>query len=90
MLKSIIKNKREAKELRKIHEEMFDIYIQKMNAVEYVTAQACAKMISEFVMFSPGIDPNDLELFLISKFNILKSGGSLILNLIGTPLKYYR
>ena len=69
---------------------MFDIYIQKMNAVEYVTAQAYAKMISEFVMFSPGIDPNDLELFIISKFNILKSGGSLILNLIGTPLKYYR
>ena len=63
MFKSVVKNKREAKELRKIHEEMFDIYIQKMNAVEYETAQAYAKMISEFIMFSPGIDPNDLVLF---------------------------
>ena len=43
-----------------------------MNAVEYETAQAYDKMISEFVMFSPGINPNDLELFLISKFNLLK------------------
>ena len=51
---------------------MFDIYIQKMNAVEYEMAKVYAKMISEFIMFSSGIDPNDLELFLMSKFNILK------------------
>ena len=69
---------------------MFDFYIQKMNALEYETSKSYAKMISEFFMFSPGVNPNDLEQFFTLKFNLSKEGGSLISSVKGIPFKYYR
>ena len=61
-----------------------------MNALEYETTKSYAKMISEFVMFSSGVNQNDLEQFLTLRFNLSKEGGSLISSVKGTPLKYYR
>ena len=90
IFKDVLNDKVEAKMLREIYEEMFGIYIQKMNALEYETAKSYAKMVSEFVMFSSGVNPNDLEQFLTLKFNLSKEGGSLISSVKGTPLKYYR
>ena len=90
MFKDALNYKVEAKKLREIHEEMFDIYIQKMDALEYETAKSYAKMISEFVMFSSWLNPNYLEQFLTLKFNLSKEGGSLISSVKGTPLKYNR
>ena len=89
MFKDILKNKREAKQLRIIHNEMFDIYISKQGPLEIKTAKAYWKMISQFVLYPPSFDPSYLERFLNIKFNLKKLGGTFKSSLTGTPLKYY-
>ena len=68
---------------------MFEIYINKLTYVNLKTAKSYSKMIIQFIYYSPGIDPHDLEPFLISKFNLPKVGGSLKSKLKGNSLKYF-
>ena len=69
---------------------MFDIYLDKMVYLSPDTAKAYSKMISEFIMYSPGIDPNYLNRFISNKFKIPKRSGIFKYHLNGTSLKYYR
>ena len=43
---------------------MFDAYVKNLDYINLDTAKAYPKMISEFVMHSPGVNPDDLVLFL--------------------------
>ena len=61
--------------MRKIHNEKFDIYFDKLTYVTHDTAKSYSKMISQFFLYSPGVDPTNLEPFLASKFNLLIKGG---------------
>ena len=77
IFKVTVKNKREIKQLRKFHNEMFDIYIDKLAYVTYDTAKSYSKMISQFILYSPGVDHADLEPFLAFKFNLPIKVGAL-------------
>ena len=78
IFKDTIKNKREIKQLRKIYNEMFDIYVDKLTYVTHDAAKSYSKMISQFILYSLDVDPTDLEPFLASKFNLPIKGGALI------------
>ena len=69
---------------------MFDIYVDKLTYVTHDTAKSYSKMISQFILYSPGIDPTDLKPFLASKFNLPIKGGTLISKLKGNALKYFK
>ena len=43
---NILKNKKEPKQLRTIHEQMFDVYANKFTYATQVTAKSYSKMIS--------------------------------------------
>ena len=43
---NILKNKKEPKQLRTIHEQMFDVYAKKFTYATQVTAKSYSKMIS--------------------------------------------
>ena len=43
---NILKNKKEQKQLRTIHEQMFDVYANKFTYATQVTAKSYSKMIS--------------------------------------------
>ena len=87
--KNVLKGKREAKKLRKIHEEMFEVYVSKMNHITNETAKSYSHMIYCFLIFSSAVNPDDLPKFLKHKFNISLSGGTLKQNLKGTSLNYF-
>ena len=89
LFKDVLKNKREAKLLRKIHEEMFDIYLCKMRQINHKTAKFYWNAISKFMIYSPSLNPDELKPFLRKKFYLNKTCGSLKNNLKGTALKYY-
>ena len=72
LFQDILINKREAKQLRNIHNEMFNIYASKLGPLELKTANSYSKMISQFILYSPSIDPDDLDQFLSIKFNLNK------------------
>ena len=55
IFKETIKNKLEIKKLRIIHNEMFDIYVDKLAYATYDTAKSYSKMISQFILYSPGV-----------------------------------
>ena len=38
---------------------MFDIYIDKLIYVTHDTAKSFSKMISQYIQYSPGVDPTD-------------------------------
>ena len=61
---------------------MFDIYVSKLGSLELKTAKAYSKMISQFIMYSPSIDPTDLERFLTIKFNLEQKSGTFKSNLV--------
>ena len=88
--KETIKNKWEIKQLRKNHNEMFDIYADKLTFVTHDTAKSYSKMISQFILYSPGVYLTDLEPFVVSKFNLPIKGGELISKLKGNDLKYFK
>ena len=58
---NILKNKKEQKQLRTIHEQMFDVYVDKLTYATQATAKSYSKMISQFIYYSPGVDPADLK-----------------------------
>ena len=61
--RGILKNKREAKELRKIHEEMLKNYVSSLSYVNMKTAKGYYRIISKFLLHSPSVDPDKLEFF---------------------------
>ena len=90
MFRGILKNKRETKELRKIHEELFENYVLTLGYVSMKTAKRYCKIISKFLLYSPSVDPDELEPFIIEEFGLKKMSGTIKEGLKGTPLKYYR
>ena len=90
IFKETIKNKREIKQLRKIHKEIFDIYVDKLAYVTCDTAKSYSKMISQFILYSPDVDHADLEPFLAFKFNLPIKVGALSSKLKGDTLKYFK
>ena len=90
IFRDILKNKREAKELRKIHEEMFETYVSSLDYVDMKTAKGYCRIISKFLLFSPSVDPDELDPFLTREFKLEQKSASLIQNLKGTSLNYYR
>ena len=55
IFKEIIMYKREIKRLRKIYNEMFDIYVDKLTYVSYNIAKSYSKMISQLILYSPNV-----------------------------------
>ena len=49
---------------------MFDAYVENLDYKNLDTTKAYSKMISEFIMYSPGINPDKLELFLKKKSSL--------------------
>ena len=87
---NVLESKREAKFLRKIHEEMFEIYVDKLVYVDSDTAKSYSSMISQFLLYSPGVDPKDLDRFRGFKFKLPVEGKLPKNKLKGTSIKYYR
>ena len=69
IFRGILKNKRESKKLRKIHEEMFEIYVSSLDYVDIKRIKGYCRIISKFLVFSPSVDPDDLELFFTTELN---------------------
>ena len=42
---------------------MFDFYVDKFTYVTHDTAKSYSKIISQFILYSPGVGPADLEPF---------------------------
>ena len=90
IFKETIKNKFGIKQLRKIHNEKFYIYVDKLAYVTYDIAKSYSKMISQFILYSPGVDHADLESFLAFKINFITKVGALTSKLKGDTLKYFK
>ena len=88
--RDILKNKREAKELRKIHEEMLENYVYSLGYVNMKTAKGYYRIISKFLLYSPSVVPDKLEPFLINEFKTRQKSGTLYQCLKRTFLNYYR
>ena len=63
IFKETIKNKRLIMQLRKIHNKIFDIYTDKLTYITLDTTKSYSKIISQFILYSPDVDPADLEPF---------------------------
>ena len=87
--RDILKNKREAKLLYKIQNEMMDIYVEHMKQKSHRTAKSYSNIISKFIHYSPSIDPDDLDRFIKITFNIPYKGKIFPSSLKWTSLKYY-
>ena len=90
IFRDILKNKREAKKLRKIYEEMLETYVFSLNYVDMKTAKGYCRIISKFLLYSPSVDPDELEPFLTTEFKLEQKRGTLIQKLKRTSLNYYR
>ena len=84
-----LKNKREAKFLFKIHEEILGNYSEKMKHIDLKTQITYSRIVSQFLAYSPSFDPEDLERFLTIKFNLSIWIGTINKKLRGTVLNYY-
>ena len=89
IFKYIVKSKEEATMLKEIHDEMFDIYFDKMNYISNKTAKYYSKIISKFMIYSPSIDPYDLDKFIQCEFNLKNTEEAQQSKLKRTALKYY-
>ena len=58
--------------------------------VTHDTAKSYSKMISQFILYSPSVDPANLEPLLASKFNLPIKGRALISKLKGNALNYFK
>ena len=85
----ILNSHAEAAILKEIHEEMFDIYVEKMKHISNSTAKSYCKIISKFMLYSPSIDPHDLGKFIQYEFNLKSIEDAKFTKLKGTPLKYH-
>ena len=56
---------------------MSDIYVDKLAYVTCDTAKSYSKIISQFILYSPGVDHADLKPFLAFKFNLPIKVGTL-------------
>ena len=87
--KDVLSNKREAKLLRKFHEEIIDSYSEQISYLASSTVKSYANIVSRFILYSPSIDSRDLAPFIRLKFDIPNTGGTLDTHLKGTVRKYY-
>ena len=69
---------------------MFDINFDKMNYISNKTAKSYSKIISKFMIYSPSIDPYDLDKFIQCEFNLKNTEEAQHSKLKGTALKYYK
>ena len=69
---------------------MFEIYVDKLVYVDSDTAKSYSSMISQFLLYSPGVDPKDLDRFLCFKFKLPVEGKLPKNKLKETSIKYYR
>ena len=69
---------------------MSDIYVDKLAYVTCDTAKSYSKIISQFILYSPGVDHADLKPFLAFKFNLPIKVGTLASKLKGNALKYFK
>ena len=88
--RDILKNKREAKELRKIYEEMLENYVSSLGYAKMKTAKEYCRIISKFFLYSPSLDIDKLESFVIKEFETRQNSGTLYQCLKGIFLNYYR
>ena len=85
----LFKEKDDNIKLRQIHEEMFNIYVDKVKHVSEKTMKYYSKIISKFILFSPAVDPDDLEKFICFEFKLRHIEETQANKLDGTPLNYY-
>ena len=72
-----IGNKREAKSLIKLHEEVIDYYISQTTDVSALTLKKYGRSIADFISFDPTINPEQLENFKKYTVQQMKLGGNL-------------
>ena len=76
--------------MRKIHNEKLYIYVDKLAYFNYDIVMSYSKMISQFILYSTGVDHADLEPFLAFKFNFPVKIGTLTSKLKGDDFKYFK
>ena len=69
---------------------MFETYISSLHYIIMKTAKGYYRIIIKFLLFSSSVDPDELEPFLTTEFKLEQKIGTLIQNLKGTSLNYYR
>ena len=81
-------NKRDAKELLKLQIELIESYFKENSAWSKHTMRSYQHIITDFVTYSPTIDPSELKNFIYSKFKIKGSEPNQNIEMTGTPLSY--
>ena len=69
---------------------MFKIFEDKMRHIQDSTIRFYAHVICQFIIYSPSVDPNDVEGFIMFKFKLNKKSGILKSRLKGNDLNYYK
>ena len=87
--KDILKNKREAKYLFKVQNEVLEYYTNKMKHINPKTQKSYSRIISQFLVYSPSFDPDDLKSFIWLKFGYPKINDTGKENFKGAALNYY-
>ena len=64
----LVSNKRCAKALYKLHEDVIEYYKQTIGSVKPKTLRKYGRIITQFMIFYPTLDPKDLPGFLRHKF----------------------
>ena len=77
MFRDILKNEREAKKLSKIHQEMFGNYVVTLGYFSMKTSKGYCKIINKLLLYSPFVDPDELEAFIIEEFKLKKKSGTI-------------
>ena len=70
LLEQYTLNKSDAKELLKLQIELIGSYFQENSTWSKHTVRSYLHMITDFVTYSPTIDPSKLKNFIYSKFKI--------------------
>ena len=65
----LVCNRRNAKALYKLHEEVIDCYRHTIWPVKVKTIRKYARIVTQFIIFSQTLDPNDVSEFLKLKFS---------------------
>ena len=63
-----IGNKCDAKELYKLHEDVIEYYVNSIGEVNAKTLRKYARIISQFMIYSPTLNPENLDKFIQLKF----------------------
>ena len=83
----VLTNKKEAKMLRKIHEEIVDSYSEQISHLSKKIIQSYANIVSRFLLYSPSVSIEDITPFLMKELDLPKTEGSIKSHLKGTVKK---